>query len=191
MLPKSPCLEASGSRRAGSEEVRALQRSSAALQMEMPITTGARPHEPAGNWGMAAKERRMRATLLNGLSVANASSHSSGLNRRRCAVRRLPAWPAAGARRSTRGRKARRWPPPSPTPPPELHAPSRRPTRLHSILCLKPVRLSLEQVAPRCPSVDGFLGGSSSVHRDGPSLARQSHTAVSVGTVYHPLDSIF
>src|SRR5208337_1100585 len=45
---------------AGSEEVRALQRCSAAFQTEMPITTRARPHEPAGNWGTAAKERRIR-----------------------------------------------------------------------------------------------------------------------------------
>ena len=28
-----------------------------------------------------------------------------------------PAWPAGGARRSTRAPRARRWPPPSPTPP--------------------------------------------------------------------------
>ena len=36
----------------------------------------------------------MRATLLNGLSIANAAaSHSYDLNRRRCAVRRSPARP--------------------------------------------------------------------------------------------------
>ncbi len=49
--------------RAGSEEVRALQRSSAALKAEMPITTRARPHEPARIWGTVAKERRIRAPL--------------------------------------------------------------------------------------------------------------------------------
>ena len=43
--------------------MRALQRSSAALPTEMPITTKARPHEPAGNWGTAAKERRIPAPL--------------------------------------------------------------------------------------------------------------------------------
>ena len=43
--------------------MRALQRSSAALQTEMPITTRARPHESAGNWRPAAKERRIRALL--------------------------------------------------------------------------------------------------------------------------------
>src|SRR5208283_259826 len=45
--------------RAGSEEVRALQRSTTDFQTEMPITTRARPHEPAWNWGTAAKERRI------------------------------------------------------------------------------------------------------------------------------------
>ena len=59
------------------------------------------------------------APRLNGPSIANvaASSHSYDLNRRRCAVTRSPAWPAGGARRSTRAPRARRWPPPSPTPP--------------------------------------------------------------------------
>jgi len=49
--------------KAGSEEVRVLQRSSSALQTEMPATTRARPHEPAWNWGKAAKVRRIRAPL--------------------------------------------------------------------------------------------------------------------------------
>ncbi len=55
------------------------------------------------------------ASRLNGLSIANvaASSHSYSLNRQRCALRRSPAWPAGGARRSTRAPRARRWPPPS------------------------------------------------------------------------------
>ena len=43
--------------------MRAIQRSSAALQTELPITTRAGPHEPAWNWGTAAKGRRIRAPL--------------------------------------------------------------------------------------------------------------------------------
>jgi hypothetical protein len=50
-------------KQASSEEVRALQRSSSALQTEMRITTRARTHEPAWNCGRAAKERRIRAPL--------------------------------------------------------------------------------------------------------------------------------
>jgi endoglucanase len=39
------------------------------------------------------------ASRLNGLSIAYvaASSHSYDFNSRRCAARRSPAWPAAGA----------------------------------------------------------------------------------------------
>src|SRR2546427_9397638 len=48
------------------------------------------------------------ASRLNGLSIANvaASSHSYDFNSRRCAVRRSPALPAGGARRSTRTPRA-------------------------------------------------------------------------------------
>jgi hypothetical protein len=62
------------------------------------------------------------ASRLNGLSIANvASSHSYDLNSRRCAVRRSPAWPAGGARRSTRAPRTLRWPPPSATNCPERY----------------------------------------------------------------------
>jgi hypothetical protein len=51
-----PFFKRKGSMKAGSAEVRALQRSSAALQTEIPITIRACPHEPAWNWGTVAKE---------------------------------------------------------------------------------------------------------------------------------------
>ena len=49
--------------KAGSEEVRALQRSSAALQTETSITVRASTHQTAWTLGKAAKERRRRAPL--------------------------------------------------------------------------------------------------------------------------------
>lgn len=48
-----------------SEEVRVLQRSSAALPTEMSISTRARPVEPVRNCRTAAKELRIRAPLLS------------------------------------------------------------------------------------------------------------------------------
>jgi hypothetical protein len=68
------------------------------------------------------------ASRLNGLSITDvaASSHSYDLNRRRYAVRRSPAWPAGRRQKKYESSpRARRWPPPSPTPPGHRRAASR------------------------------------------------------------------
>ena len=88
-----------------------------------------RPHRDRG--GAAKAFYPAEAYHQNYATIIRTIRTSSSTTRRRsntCArcfpssiadasgVRRAPAWPAGGARRSTRAPRARRWPPPSPTP---------------------------------------------------------------------------
>jgi hypothetical protein len=70
---------------------------------------GRRVRRSLGAPGASAMRRRRESSSLQPGQPRKDDAHR--------AVRRSPAWPAGGARRSTRAPRARRWPPPSPTPP--------------------------------------------------------------------------
>src|ERR1700730_9453090 len=84
--------------------------------VKLTFARGARIPDPSRLFNSSLEGNTRRAIDIHEGEKVDAGAFKA-LVKAAVAQNGSPAWPAGGARRSTRAPRARRWPPPSPTPP--------------------------------------------------------------------------